>query len=284
MHQLSPQETFPIVYVLGDPTDTGTYYVRSVVRNAVTGAIIRINNLNYVNLTSLGSQRFAKTIQAPNDPGGQGTWIDITTTVYTDSAYTTVSGAYVTQLDKYLVQQRLSTSTGFGGGGFSKIGVDDFSYEKLKKLLIEIIKEYVEPTQPTDLSPVMQGIKNLGLALENIDIPETQKIDLAGHAQDIVTAVTEMIIKHKPKPFDPRQLLDAIGAVPGKFPEIPKHPDYSPDLTEISTALEYIKRYIDGQKKIEDMPIDHFLKTKFSFKPTPDKTVETATRLQKLKA
>jgi len=62
MLQVNPRETYPIVRQLADPLDTGTYYVRAVVRNARTD-----ETLETLNLTNKGSGRFLYNYQVPAD-------------------------------------------------------------------------------------------------------------------------------------------------------------------------------------------------------------------------
>src|SRR4051794_23817939 len=107
--QLQPQQTFVIVRQLDNPFDATTYYVRAVIRNSVTDAII-----DTVSLTDKTSQRFVYPWQVIGDVSGQGTQIDITTTVYEDSAYTTISSVYGKQTQDYIVQRRVSQ---FHNGG-----------------------------------------------------------------------------------------------------------------------------------------------------------------------
>ena len=266
MHQLSPQEAFPIVYVLADPNDTATYYVRSVMRNSATGAIIQISGANFVNLTDGGSRRFSKTIQAPNDSGGQGFWIDITTTVYTDSAYTTKSENYFEQLDKYLVQQRLTTAMGFGGGSLSRTDVADehkFDLKELKKALKEVLDEFVFPK--TDLSPVLQGldlldedlgkvgqkIGDVGDSVEAIKIPE-----LAPFAKTIIEALALKIIENKAKEFDTSEIISKIDKIPTEQLE---HPDYGPEFEKIAENVETIKTKIESIPALPAQALEEFL-------------------------
>ncbi len=53
--QLNPHEQFTIVRQIEDHTDSSTYYVRAVVRNAKPDALLAT-----VNLTDQGSRRFSE--------------------------------------------------------------------------------------------------------------------------------------------------------------------------------------------------------------------------------
>src|SRR5258707_3851150 len=100
--QLEPLEDFTIARGLEDHTDSTTYYVRAVVRDAKTDALLAT-----VNLTDQGdAHRFSKKWQIPADQTGQGYYLLITTSVYTDSGYTTKSSNYGDKDETYLVMRR----------------------------------------------------------------------------------------------------------------------------------------------------------------------------------
>jgi hypothetical protein len=168
MISLQPQEQFTIVRQLPDPSDATTYYVRAVVKDSVTDTILKT-----VNLTDKGSRRFKVAYEVPADVSGLGFYIDITTSVYTDSGYTTKSTTYSEELESYLVYDR--TKKGGGGGGGA-----DIDYKKIQKMLDALIEKFV-PCEKTDLTPVLDGIqaikKEIG-AIEIPEMPEIEKIDL----------------------------------------------------------------------------------------------------------
>lgn len=177
--QIRPNAPLPIVYVISDPTDAGTYYVRSVIRNSATGAIIQILGLNYVNLTvsPSNSRRFSKTILTPQDSSNVGFYIDVTTTVYTDASYSTVSSNYQEENIKYLVLEPWSVGLGLGGGGWGSGDAkkeSSFDYDKLLKLLEILIRKIIDETplkdlKNTDLVPVLSGIKEILGAHEKLE-------------------------------------------------------------------------------------------------------------------
>lgn len=245
MHQLSPQESFPIVYVLADPNDTATYYVRSVMRNSVSGAIIRIANANFVNLISTpgNTRRFTKTIQAPADINGNGFYIDITTTVYTDSGYTTKSDAYAEQLDKYLVQLRPNVSLGFGGsaGPLTVAGAKDgyVDYEKIKKIFIEVLKEVIKDPEKLDLKPVMDGldkayeaIGNVHSSVKGIPTKIADPIDLAPFSDEIINTILLAIANIDFPIVDFTPILAKIDDI-----DIPAHPDLAPQFEALKAEI-----------------------------------------------
>jgi hypothetical protein len=188
--QILPNAPFPIVYVISDPSDVATYYVRSVVRNSATGAIIKINNANFVNLTvdPTNSRRFSKLIQSPIDVSGNGFFIDVTTTVYTDSGYTTKSQIYQEDNVKYLVLQPWTTGLGLGGGGWKPEG-GGIDWKKIKELILEAFNELPTTELPNlDLSPVLIHTKQIKDMISEIPQPEKVNIDLESHTKRIISA------------------------------------------------------------------------------------------------
>lgn len=224
--QIDPQYPLPLVYQLSDPNDTGTYYVRSVVRNSLSGA-----TLNSINLTNGGSGRFTGTFTSPQDQTGQGFHIDVTTTVYTDSGYTTPSDVYQKENMKYLVKR---VGTVFGGGG----GVD-IDYEKIARIVQAIIDKKKFDGKAVDFKPVLEKIASVHKAVKAIEIPEipeAEKVELAPVMQAIETVKTEL-----------------LGAVAGiDIPE-PKEVDFAPVMAAfeaLATQVESI-RSLSGEQKTE---------------------------------
>jgi len=169
---LQPREQFAIVRQLQDHTDSGTYYVRAVVRNSRTDAVI-----DTVNLTDRTNRRFTALWQVIADTSGQGLFVDICTSVYTDSGYTTKSENYGDESETYLIDNR-QKATGGGASG-------DVDYKKIKKMLSEAIstikipdqKEIEMPEYPeTDLSMVHEQLESIISLVTAIPLPE--KVDL----------------------------------------------------------------------------------------------------------
>lgn len=241
MIQISPQETYPIVYKLSDPNETDTYYVRAVVRNSVTGAILQT-----VNLTDLGSGRFSESVQAPNDPSGLGLYIDVTVTVYSDSAYTTKNQKYSDVLYPYLVQTRINHSTAGGGGGLvvnAKEGQTGIDYEKIKQMLLEALDGLPKDTkQPVDITPIMQGIHALMTHIEANKPKPAEPVDLTeffSRFDDL-----ESMIEEKPvtPPTDLTELHDKIDSI-----DIPDR-DYTGAFNKITELLTELKDIVPQQK------------------------------------
>lgn len=137
MNQLNPGENFPIVRVLENPHIADTHYVRAVVKNAVTLATIAT-----LDLTDNGDRLFSINWTVPSDTVfGRGTYVVITTSVYTDAGYSARSENYGDNSDTYLIQQRFNAGIQFGSGG----GIDE-------RTIIELFKKYLGPLQ--DQEPI----------------------------------------------------------------------------------------------------------------------------------
>lgn len=208
---LDPGEIFSIVRQLPDPSDSSTNYVRAVIRDAKTDATI-----DTVNLTDRGSRRFSGNWNVYSKRS-DGFWIAVTTTVYTDAAYTTKSSNYAEEMQTYLVERRIQ----FGEGG---AGV---SYRRVKEVVTEALKEAekppVEPEEQidpaplidaavaqikshvsdvvaeavpeapdaVDLTPVLASIGVLGKAIEALGstVPESVKAQLEAHTAELRDAM-----------------------------------------------------------------------------------------------
>ncbi|MBM3708156.1 MAG: hypothetical protein FJW69_07445 [Actinobacteria bacterium] len=154
MLQLQPLETFTIARQLGDPLDSTTYYVRAVIRNAKTDAVIAT-----LGLDNKGSGRFRKDWQVVQDSTGQGLYITITTTVYIDAGYTTSSPNHFVEEQTYLIQARPRWN--LGGGGTS------IDYERIRKMINDAIKGIAIPE--TDTSPLVKMLAKLQDSLADLE-------------------------------------------------------------------------------------------------------------------
>lgn len=144
---LFTQHNFAVVRQIADHTDSTTYYVRAVIRKAYSDEIITT-----LDLDSKGSQRYSKAWKIPADPSGQGFYISIVTSVYTDSGYTTKSSSYGDEEQTYLVVDREPISSGRGGGGsLGRRDIRDIITEELAKFAEKNIskeKEIIEDDKP----------------------------------------------------------------------------------------------------------------------------------------
>lgn len=162
---LRPQTTFTIVRQIEDHTDPATYYVRAVIRNAYSDTIIATVNLN-----DKGSQRFTYNWTVPNDPGN-GLWVSIITSVYTDSGYTTKSPSYGDHANTYLVE-RLRISGGGGTGWAPTKAYYKEIADALRGALAEIPER--EPVQ-FDTSRLEKAIQSVASMI----LPMTKRDDVA---------------------------------------------------------------------------------------------------------
>lgn len=187
---LQPQRAFPIVRQIANHTDTGTYYVRAVVRDA-DGSL-----LSNVDLVDKGSQRFQTAWAVVADPSGMGRYISIITSVYTDSGYTTKSPNYGDEENTYLVFDRVLPSQR-GGGGMSARDVRRVIKEELELakpdpikfpeapeqkvyemrwdellLAMEVVRQAVikVPTEATDTAPLVAKMDALASAIEEKEV------------------------------------------------------------------------------------------------------------------
>ncbi len=239
MIALNPSEQFPIVRGLTDHTDSATYYVRAVIRNAKTDAILAT-----VNLADQGDgRRFLYTWQVVADSSGQGLWISITTSVYTDSGYTT-KGTYRDEFETYLVQDRVNPFLLGGGGGGA-----DVNYEKIKKIVQEVIKGIPVPKEvkvpKTDLSAVLEAIGGLREAVSAITIPIPSPVDLSVVLSKIDQAIAAA--SDKSVGGEQTQLLsdlhDKLAAFVQENSNESQRKELDEALTKVNTALENIQEF-----------------------------------------
>jgi hypothetical protein len=240
MISLQPQENFAIARQLADHTDATTYYVQAVVRKSVTNEII-----NTVRLTDYGDGRFLKTWEVPADVGGLGFFIDITTSVYSDSGYTTKATTYGDEMEEYLVFDRIKGSG--GGSGGADIDVD---YKKIEKILVKTI-EPLKEKEKIDLGPVLDEIKGVMSAVRGIEIPKIEKADFSS-IEKAVRGVEKVIIKA----IDDKE----VTKVPNleNLLEIITKKDNNLSVTyakiaDLKTAIDkFVETYLANAKNIED--------------------------------
>ena len=186
MLQIEPNQNFIIARNLADPNDSGTYYIRAYIYeyNPEDGSN---TELETVDLTDQGSQRFNNVYLAPADASGLGKYILIFTRVYTNSGYTTESEKYYREENEYLVKQTYNPILGGGGGSWLTRG----SMEKLvRKELKRMFKKIPQPTEAKDidLPPIIQAIMDKEIT------PET---DLGGLVR--IVEKVNMALAERPK-------------------------------------------------------------------------------------
>lgn len=253
---LKPREWFTIARGLEDHTDTNTYYVRAVIKNSRTNEIIETINLD----DSGDGHLFLKPWQVVADSSGQGFYIVIITSVYTDAGYT-VKGIYGDKYDTYLVDERVNANLGFGGGGGP-----DIDYKRIRK----IVEEVCEKPEKTDLKPVLEAIR--AIKMPDIKFPEQiipERIDLTGittklqeieKIKDLVKSINipevnliplfDKIEEHKVKM---ESLQDLYGNADKKVEQIlTKITDFfRQDMEDIKLSIENVNKRLD---KLNEKP------------------------------
>ena len=221
--QLRPTENFVIARQVDDPYDTATYYVQAKVRNAQDDTLLKT-----VNLTDNGDQRFRGDYEVPVDGSGLGFYITITTRVYTDSGYTTESENYGVEEREYLVQERYNQNIGGPGGGGS-----DISYEKIKKIVKEVVDgRKLSKQKDVDLTKVLEAISNIEGLVGGIVIPEPEKVDLEPTMANLVKLEARLDAL--------LPLFDGINTNINNIPQ-PKQVD----MTGVEKAVQGTKPYIE---------------------------------------
>jgi hypothetical protein len=243
--QLSPREQFTITRQLQNPFITDTQYVRAVVRNAKTDAVIAT-----IDLEDKGSQRFSKVWLVPADVSGMGFWISIVTSVYADDVYSVRSQNYGDEENTYLVQERYNRNIGGGVG-------PDIDYKKIRKIIkeevalieneekepkvIEVIKEVVvekpkivevikevivEKTSPPkiietvkqvivekaqDLTPITNKLSDILKLISAIELKPDQELrSVAGEIRKLVTPIPLVPVV---SPYADKRILSVMGKI-----------------------------------------------------------------------
>ncbi len=258
---IQPQSVLPIARLLKDPFDTATYYVQAVIRNARLNTTIAI-----VNLITQGNRIYAANWQTPADSSGQGFFITITTSVYTDSGYTTKSDNYGEEQDIFLIYDRQHYVQSLGqqiSALISGVQGSEIDYAKVRKIIKEEISK-IEPAEEKemnlDLSPVLSALSNLGSVaksvlecverIENEEEDEEAPLDLSGIHESIESA-SEAIKSHidasKPKDAEPIdfapitsaiEALDSTSAIKEVGELMKNIPDIKKSMSDIRSSIQ----------------------------------------------
>ena len=251
--QLDPQESFAVVRQLADHTDTTTYYVRAVVRNSRTDT-----TLETVNLTDRGSGRFSNTYQVPADTSGLGFYISITTSVYTDSGYTTKSPNYGDEIQTYLIQRRVPPFGGGGGSGLTAREVRKIVQEELGKAIKE-----PEGVKPIDFKPVYAETKKIvENAVNSIEFPENDITPILR----AVSLLEARILKIPTTHADRKDILDRFDEVLDSVSEINPHlkQEVNSVLEKVSEATKELDAAISELHRRTDNILSEIGKKEFS--------------------
>lgn len=129
--QLSPKSAIPVSYTASIPGDTTLYYVQAVLRDTASSTVLQTLNLTQESSTP---NRYTGSFEPVSDPSGLGRPVDITITVYNDSAYTDPSLNYQISQLSYVVLQPFIANLGNGGGG------SNVSYEKIAATMLAVLE------------------------------------------------------------------------------------------------------------------------------------------------
>lgn len=179
MPKYSPGSTRYPVYQISNPVDIGTlYYIKVVVQRASD-----LTTVATLKLISEGNGLYGGVnYQIPQDPTGQGYELFETTSVYTDSGYTSLSPNYQivnTPIDVG-VQITSSLIGGTGGGGY-----DFTDYKTIRKIITEeliLLLEKIPQPQKFSTANLEQMLQELSDDLN--DIRGFLTGELKSHRQD----------------------------------------------------------------------------------------------------
>lgn len=218
--QLHPREQFTIVRQIEDHTDSNTYYVQAVVRNAKTDAVI-----DTVNLVARGGQRYSQNWLVPVDGSGQGFYISILTTVYEDSGHTSKSALYGEKIDIYLVQERMNVNFSGGGGG------SDIDYKKVRKIIQEELEKLPPyPETPKTITKTEIVTKEI---VKEVKVPHI---------------VEKVVVKEVNVP----QIVEKIKEV-DRVVEVESSVDLNPIQKQLKSLLDKVEVVISSNKEYSDV-------------------------------
>ncbi len=217
---LNPQNYFTVVRQINNHTDTATYYVKAVIRNAYTDTII-----DTLQLTDKGGQRFKKDWLVPADPSGQGFYISIVTSVYTDSGYTTKSENYGDDENTYLIQDRVINR---GGGGDNSLDMVSIR---------QAIREEI-----ANIPKVTEKWEEILLAIANLDIPKD-------NTKQIIDEIKKISKQIKDKEVTPKTDLTPIL----DYLKNDEKVDISPLLYMVDNVEARVKNLQQDTKVIQDI-------------------------------
>lgn len=238
MLPLRTSANFTVVRQIANHLDTDTNYVRAVIRNAYSDSIITT-----LDLTDRGAQRFSANWKVPQDPSGEGFYVSIVTSVYTDAGYTTKNQNYGDEETTYLVTDRDRNGGGgvsMAGGGVDSRTVRRIFQEEFAKAREEDEEEpeEIEEEKEVDLTPILSAIiasnKDLKASLKPV---KPEKVDLKpvqDQLQQVLTAIAE---KEVTEPTDLGPVLEKLS-----------DSDENNDLTR-QEVVELVKENTESLKK-----------------------------------
>lgn len=181
-----------------------TYYVRAVIRDSYTDAV-----LETLNLTNRGGQRFSSNWLVAPDPSGMGRDISIVTSVYTDAGYTAKSENYGDEENTHLIEENSPLGKGGGSTGVDARTVRRIIQEEIAK--ISEAKE-VEMPEPTKM-PVMKWGEVLSAIteLKTVLKPQKQeKLDYKPFNEGVQSILSAVNAKEVTEPTDISPILEKL--------------------------------------------------------------------------
>ena len=234
---LAPQKDFPIVRQISNHLDAGTYYVQAIVRDADG------NTLDTVNLTSLGGQRFQKRYRVPVDRSGQGTYISIVTSVYTDSGYTTKSNNYGDEENTYLIYDFVANRGGGSRGG--GVNFDLFDIKRVVKAVLDENEAGKEVPAPIEF-PEMPKVTDYGDAITLT-------------AENVGRMMADLKRMSERKEVDLFPVLEGIQNLANSIDEKPV--TEATDLTDIVAEVDDLGQFVEEKMIAIDNKLDESIKT-----------------------
>lgn len=182
--QLSPNQQFAVSYSTTIPGDTTLYYVRAVLRDTQSSAILQ--TLNLANVSSVPN-RYTGVFGGVSDPSGLGRPVDVTISVYTDPGYTTLSQNYQITQFNYVVLQPWIQNLGTGGG----LNID---YDKLQKMFDG--GHVTNAEIGNEKAPKRERVNYRRLEEASLDSSEGARAalseELKGHVGNVMKAITDI--------------------------------------------------------------------------------------------
>lgn len=252
--QLEPGEKFIISRQIDNPADTGPHYVRAVVRDAKTDALLAT-----VNLTDRSDNRFTGEwiVYSKRD---DGFYVSITTSVYTDFAYTTKSTVYGEEMDTYLVESRQRHY----GGGIGREGVLSAVREALgeRKEEKREEKDYAE-----DFRKLMNKLASLSDTVAGIEVKpkvtvthETVDLSMIMRAFEAFAKAQEAAIASSGQ--ESARLVDMIQKVAvglEKLATLVDSKDARDAVKQVETAVEGVRKLVEPPPKRKERVSPYFL-------------------------
>ena len=207
MQTLNPAETFPIVRIISNHLDTNTYYVRAVVKDATNEAVLAT-----IDLADKGGLYYRTNWKVVWDNTmSRGRFLTITTSIYTDSGYTTKSNSYGDEIATYLVQERWDPLK-HGGGFGSSSGITSSDVRKIIKEELGNIKKPKDLDTKNLITDITKSV--IGSLPDVKDYPV---VDLTGMETGIRKAIQDIDsvskdVKARPK-FEKTNISELVSEV-----------------------------------------------------------------------